>query len=69
VGKSSWGVSWHFINSPELESKKGRNLRKKIFVLYGWLWLAQKFLKEVIGKTAKENLEKGTPLNCQHINK
>jgi pseudaminic acid synthase len=31
--------------------------------------LHPKYLKEIIGKTAKENLEKGTPLSWQHIKK
>ena len=31
--------------------------------------LHPKYLKEVVGKTAKEILEKGTPLNWQHIKK
>jgi len=31
--------------------------------------LHPKYLKEVIGKVAKENIEKGTPLNRQHIKK
>ena len=31
--------------------------------------LHPKYLKEVIGKVAKDDLERGTPLNWQHINK
>jgi hypothetical protein len=31
--------------------------------------LHPKFLKEILGKTASEDLERGTPLNWQHINK